>query len=488
MLRSLSSKCLVGASAIALLVHARDAAACGGGMFYSVSDQETVAVSGHAVVVSISKAQTVLWDRITYTGAPADFAWIMPVAPGATLELASAAWIEAILGATAPIVVSPFAECDGGGSSGSSSGGCCGSSDGAGLANDRGFGGGGSGELPTETVTVVHRAEIGPYTQETIKSDVPGAIGTWLTNNGYAIPASVSPILDDYAAQGMEFLALRLKPGSGVSDMKPVRVLMSGGLTTFPMRMLAAGAKTSVPITLAVIAEGRYEVKGFSNTIMNGAGVHWDFTAGKSDYPAVRAAALAGSGSATWLFAYAQKGSLLTPGLDGSATDEADPSVAELYAARGKDIGDAKGTCVTSGFEAIGQSGAEVVELCDDTTLPCSKLAPGQIDSATLACDGMDDLAKALVGLHPKDVWVTRLDADLPVAKLATDLTLVPAAKQVLVSRVVQAQEYTGDPCDGTATSALQKPSHHRRAAAPLGVLVFGIGLAFMRKASRKRR
>jgi hypothetical protein len=487
MLRSLSSKGLLAASAIALLAHARDAAACGGGMFYDVSQQETVSVAGHAVVVSISKTRTVLWDRITYQGAPSDFAWIMPVAPGATLELASAAWIEAMLASTATTVNSPLTECYDDVSGGSSSGGCCGSAAGGDGAN---FGGGGpGGARGTETVTVVHREEIGPYTQETIKSDVPGAIATWLTDNGYAIPASVGPILDDYAAQGMEFLALRLKPGAGVTDMKPVRVIMSGPITTFPMRMLAAGARDTVPISLFVMAEGRYEAKGFSNATIRGSDLRWDFSAGKSDYPEVRAATLAAHGGATWLSAYAQKGRLLVSEEDPFSADldaYVPPAIADQYVKRARDNGEATGSCVIDS-PTLANSSGEVVELCDDPSMPCSTLSPGQIDSESFACDGIDDLARAMVGLHPRDVWVTRLDANLPVAALSQDLTLVPTTAQTEVSPYLEVQESTGDPCNAASASALKVPARHRRAA-PVGVLVFGIGLAFMRKRGRRRR
>ena len=43
---------------------------------------------------------------------------------------------------------------------------------------------------------------------------------------------------------------------------------------------------------------------------------------------------------------------------------------------------------------------------------------PNGIPASSLACDGLDDLAVALIGKVPSTVWVTRLEAELPRAAL----------------------------------------------------------------------
>lgn len=474
---------IVAAVALAA-TYAPNARACGGGMFYTVGDQETVSVEGHSVVVSISKKRTVLWDRIRYVGAPQDFAWVMPVNPGAKLELASAAWIEAIVGGTAPVVQSPYAECDDGSDESSIEGGCCGSAKDAGLS-----GGGGESRGEQTDVTVVHQEAVGPYDTVTIKSDVPGAIGTWLTDNGYAIPAAVQPILDDYAGKGMEFLAVRLEPGSGVQDMQPIRVIMDGMLTTFPMRMLSAGAKDKVPITLVVLAEGRYEAKGFTNAVIDGSSLTWNFDQHTSDYGAKRAAALAQNGGATWLTSFAWEGAVAEENnLDVYNEEPPSASLGRLYYERGHENGDTAQTCTDEQWFDFGTSGDEVVELCADTTMPCSQLMPGQIDSKVFACGTLTDLSTALVGMHPSSLWFTRLEAELPVAALANDLTLQPAAQDE-VSHFVDAGESTGDPCKAPELDARMRavaPRGVRLASAP-SVLLLGIGLALARRRSRRR-
>src|SRR4051812_3245058 len=104
------------ASAIAASVATEDARACGG-CFHEPppvnvpSETQTSLVAGHRMAVSISTAQTVLWDQVQYTGAPKDFAWVLPIRPGARLELSTDAWFEALEAATATRVVSPQITC-----------------------------------------------------------------------------------------------------------------------------------------------------------------------------------------------------------------------------------------------------------------------------------------------------------------------------------------------------------------------------------------
>ena len=83
--------------------------------------------------------------------------------------------------------------------------------------------------------------------------------------HGYAIDPSVKPIIDAYTAEGFDFIALRLLPGQGVQQMKPVRVVTPGMSPTLPLRMVAAGTGANVAITLFVIGEGRYEAQNFPN-------------------------------------------------------------------------------------------------------------------------------------------------------------------------------------------------------------------------------
>ncbi len=91
-----------------------DARACGG--CFHEEDQppeQSSVVLAHRMALSISPDVSVLWDQVQYTGAPAEFAWVLPVKPGARIEVASDAWFEALDAATAVRVRPPSLQCMG---------------------------------------------------------------------------------------------------------------------------------------------------------------------------------------------------------------------------------------------------------------------------------------------------------------------------------------------------------------------------------------
>ena len=493
---------LLGVLTLAAAVHApSEASACGGGTFYEVevSDDETIATTGHRVVIAMSKTQTVLWDQIEFAGAPEDFAWIYPVKAGARLELAADAWLEALDSGTAKIVRSPEDYCyEGGDYSGADSGGCsCVPGAGAGDAN-----GGGDRAVvgSTPPVTVVHQATIGPYDTQTISSETPGAIGAWLSENGYNIPAGVQPILDDYTAEGFDFIALRLAPGQGVSKMKPVRVVTPGPTTTFPMRMLGAGAGESVALNVVVLTEGRVSVEGFAQATLDTKQLVWDFDKGTSNYDAVRADALAQNGGATFLTTYARKQDLFVDWPNGPGAIETFAAHYFALAAQNEE-GDPGCTDKLTPYRdpASAESGYTVVDLCDDMGT-CADLGPSEIDARDLACGAADDLATALIGMHPKDVWITRFEADLPKQALSKDLVLAPLASTTGVQPEVTAGSSVGDPCNaggsgaggddegggGSSAVALPPPGRPRSPLPPNTVALLGAGLALLFAATRR--
>src|SRR4029079_4540257 len=96
----------------ASLLDASPAHACGG-CFHGPSESTPSVVTGHRMALSISPTRTVLWDQVQYAGDPKDFAWVLPVGPGAVLEEATDAWFEALDAVTSTRVVSPTVKCGG---------------------------------------------------------------------------------------------------------------------------------------------------------------------------------------------------------------------------------------------------------------------------------------------------------------------------------------------------------------------------------------
>lgn len=473
------NRCFVAMSlaALAATLAVPSASACGGGVFTLPTETETTTLSGHRVVISISTEQTVLWDQIQYQGDPKDFAWVMPVKAGATIEVGSDAWIEALDAATATAVASPRITCFTGGGS-DSSGGCSGSTDGAGAPlGDKGL------QQRDPTVEVVHRETVGPFETVTLSSTTPGALGAWLDKNGYAIPADVKPILDDYAAQGFDFIAARLTPGKGVEQIKPLRVVTKGALTTFPMRMLAAGAKKNVALSLFVITEGRSSIEGFPSATVTSEDLTWDFAEQASNYADVRAKKLAAEGGRTFLMTYAEPRTLLAPlpspedQLVSFPTQQ--PPLAEAFFARALENQESGAACA-SAFDQYAESKSKVA----------SPPGSGEIDPSVFDCGKVDDLGVALTGLHPGDVWVTRFEANLPKEALTADLTIAPyASEQAPFDNRLVASKALNDSCNGAAAASIA-PARPRRSSrdTSIAAALLGLGLAVTRRFARSGR
>jgi hypothetical protein len=448
----------LGCAAAAVALTPSDASACGGAFSpppADPQDPETITIAAQRMALSISPTQTVLWSQIQYEGPPSEFAWVLPVAPGATIELASPAWFDALDAVTTTHVVPPGV-CSAGETYEGSSGGCglgCGSAAGA---PDRGFQG-----VPNEqtSVEVVSMGTLGPYETVTLSSQNGEAVKDWLVNHGYAVPNDVAPILDAYTTQGMDFMALRLKAGAETGQMQPVRVAMKGASPTIPFRMMVAGAREAVPITLFVIGEGRYAPQSYPKASLDPKTITWNFESAQSDYNDARIAALAASeGGRGFLTTFALNGGLhndiqdhnseavtfRAPSPEGEVTAY---SVASLYF----ELVDIGGPLSMEDCSSIAgllelQAGYTVEDcepgMCGSTETPASGFV----------CGEAKDIAIALTGMRPSLVWLTRLEANVPRQGLTADLTLEPATPQDVASSWVVAEEHEN--CDSVIRTA----------------------------------
>lgn len=486
---------------LASLLSSADARACGG--CFHPSDQppeQTSVVLAHRMALSISPDVSVLWDQVQYAGSPSEFAWVLPVKPGARIEVASDAWFEALDAATSVRIAPPTLQCVTttqqvvpsysyenypACSSGAAVG--CGMSSGHEVETDTIETSTTVTPLapPADPVTIVHQGSAGPYETVTLHSTVPGALTDWLTGHGYAIDASIQPVVDAYEQDGFDFIALRLLPDAGVQQMKPVRVVQPGAVTTLPLRMVAAGAGPSVALTLFVIAEGRYLAGNFPEA-QRPALVNWDFASQSSDYATQRQQVL--SQEPSWLTAFAVPGALFTPELDPTggyvqyrSTLGSRTTVADAFMDQALADGEAAVSCAGI-YAPVAMSTDKVVDLCPPGE-PCAEPAPGELDSRNFACGPVTDLAVALTGLHPRDVWVTRLEAQLPRAALSTDLELSADPTQTPVTSVIVADGYANPPCTVAAAGAMKPvtgpgPRGHRPPLAAAALLLLACAVA----------
>lgn len=381
-----SKTLLVGFPLVALaLTPTGDAAACGG-CFHGIQQTESTQVTGHRMILSISKTESTLWDQISYDGDPKSFAWVLPIKGEVEVGVSSEALFVALEGNTQVRIASPTIGCP--------SAPFCGDN-----FTNVGAIAVGTGGLAGPPVTVIAQEVVGPYETVQLSASEPKALQSWLDMHGYAIPADVSPIIDTYVAEGFGFLALKLVPGQGIHAMKPVRVTTPGASTVLPLRMVAAGTGATVPITLWVLGEGLYEPTNFPSFTIPADKLVWDWDKQKSNYTALVQAGFEAAGKG-WL------------------REAGEPiNLSQLF---GPLLQRAQYDPVGSGY--ADEKGSNALVAC---SADLGALA-GSIDEAALT--------------------VTRLHAELPRAALATDLILGASLNQEPVQRNFEITATMGKP------------------------------------------
>ena len=430
-----SSFLALAVAAGCLAIGERPARACGG--CFARPTENTV-VTDHRMAFSVSTRQTVLWDQIKYSGNPSEFSWVLPVQPGAVVELSHDEWFAALDAMTNPAITGPTVSCGGGGP------GCAfgGEGDDSNSATTGAGGGGG--------VQVLSQSVVGPYDTVTLQSSDPNALEAWLDVNGFALPDAFRPTIAAYVGAGFDFIALRLQPGQGVQAMQPVRVVTPGADATLPLRMVAAGVGAQVGITLYVISEGRYEAQSpFFNAVVDDSKLVWFQSENRSNYQELSQQIMQSNNARTWLTEYSKQTSLLS-----SAQPPAYPTYCGSSYAYGSTLADVyfnQCRCKPSNLCPAGDaSGADL-----DAASPDAACNPDP-------CAGFDDVDTALVGIHPEDAWVTRMRALLPVDALSEgDLHVQASAAQTAVSNQHSTETYSDPnyaPC-GTKGGCSATPS-----------------------------
>jgi hypothetical protein len=519
---SLLAKCALGIVGAWFVLEARDARACGG-CFHEpapVSVVDTSFVTDHRMAFSMSPAQTVLWDQVRFSGNPKDFAWVLPVKPGARIELSHDEWIAALDASTQTVITGPTprncgggapTEYESGGGGGCGFGGFSSSNVVAGTANIQDAG------AAASQVQVISQQVVGPYDAVTVRSSQGEALGDWLRANGYSIPASIQPTIDAYSSAGFDFIALKLAPATGVQAMRPVRVVTPGADPTLPLRMVAAGVGAHVGLELYVLSEGRYHPANFPDATIDFTQLAWDPNTSRSNYTELMQQALATGDGTGWLTESSQLANMFNfsgpnPGLafayqstcqtqvfiptcpnvgsSGSTSTGATPQDAATpintattadaaesgssdAASQGDGSADSASTSETGATSEAGLAGDAALVSESAAGDDGGDAAPVEASSSSVPGGGSticappmvqpcDDLSVAMVGIAPGNLWVTRLRADFPSVALSSDLVLEATPSQAQVTNRHTTNAYTianYDPCKAASSASAASPS-----------------------------
>ncbi|MBV9947743.1 MAG: DUF2330 domain-containing protein, partial [Myxococcales bacterium] len=263
----------------------RPASACGG--CFHPPTQTASDISDERMLLSVSTKQTTLYDQIRYAGQPSSFAWVLPIHGTVDVGLSADVLFASVDALTQTTIVAPALNCPAPNCTYS-----------AAPANAAFAGGSSTGA--EDRVTVTKQQNVGPYETVQLHTTDPNALNNWLIQNGFAIPPAVVPVLDEYVAEGFDFLAMKLLPDQGVQAMRPVRVTFPGASLSLPLRMAAIGTGNQVGITIWVVADGRYEPQNFPFFHIDDSDLVWDFAMQISNYTTLRVQNEANLGNKGW--------------------------------------------------------------------------------------------------------------------------------------------------------------------------------------------
>ncbi len=448
----------------------RPASACGG--CFHPPTQTVTDITDERMLLSVSTTQSTLYDQIEYSGSPSNFAWVLPIHGTVTVGLSAAVLFDSIDALTATQINPPPQNCP---------------SPNCSLTNGPSAGvtfGGGDESATAPPVQVLAQANVGPYATVQLHSSDSSALDSWLTANGYNIPAAVQPILDAYVKEGFDFLAMKLLPNQGVQAMRPVRVTTTGASFSLPLRMASIGTGAVTGITIWVVADGRYEPQNFPFFHIDDSQLVWDWNTNASNYTTLRVQKEASLKNAGWEI----ESSIA---LSAQIIKNVIVSGGQYY---GNGLASSTPVDATQDYLAIGDADAG------------ASAGDGGYENAELVRD--DDINTLFAGLMGPTVRVTRIRSDIAQKAMTSDFVLQASADQSELSNVRTVTQsvnltcpiYSGCNVVGTGTLAQAKASVQsgngcaasaQRGAGPgvaFGSLAGALGLFFGRAIRARRR
>ncbi len=204
--------------------------------------------------------------QIEYTGEAPDFSWILPLPeaiPPEAVEVpedAMAAFTELEVATDPVFLMPPWPEC---------------------LQNRAVAA---TTTTASSSVEVFASGEVGPYGFDVVGSEDPLALITWLRDNSYRVTEAMEPLINVYVEESFVFLAMKLRPDSGVQDVEPVKVTYPSQAPMIPLRLTAVAANPDMAVMVWVYAQEQAVPANYAHeTIANDELVFFGF-GGTSNY------------------------------------------------------------------------------------------------------------------------------------------------------------------------------------------------------------
>ena len=356
------------------------------------------------IAIASTPSRTTRWARLRVTGSASAFVWIVPVRPGAMLDVATDAWIEALEASTAPRVLPPTVA--------------------SACATPRDV---------EVTASTQHALTRGP-SETNVVADV-ASLESALTGWGFTLPSDLRSSVMTVIATGDRLALLLFTAVASTTTTATVRVV-DDAPAAIPL-LLTHGAANDVHVTAYSIATGRSDVGALPSLELNPAAVRWKQD-GTSTYRAARDAALASASNAWLVEASGQSPLFALRTFDGGAI----PPLADSYFARAGAYGDTTldAASCASAARAQAASGRLVTSACPRGALArvagphgaptCTEGSSAiELSPDVFRCGGLaDDLAHAFSAQAPATTWVTRVAGLVPAGVYGLDAPIASSA------------------------------------------------------------
>jgi hypothetical protein len=313
----------------------------------------------------------------------------VPVLPGARIDLASDAWLDALDAATVPVVKSPKSttECT--------------------LSSE-----------PQLLSPVTSPASRRPL-QALVALDEP-SLASFVSASGFSIPDSLATALGEVFSSGSAVLALVY--AAGPLPVHTLRVV-DDGPATLPFSLSASIAGDAAVTAFAIAADARQA--GSSPMTVDPADIVW-LADGTSSYETVIDSLIAGASGNKWLTQSAEPTAFFeqTPIESGLTLPAALDDYFLLASAYGDTSAD-PASCSAASDGAHGSS-SSYAAACPSGALaivpgasPCVLSPPDATSISGLVCGAAVDAALAVGNLFPASVWLTRIEGVVTVTSAA---------------------------------------------------------------------
>ncbi len=393
----ISRTCLAAIAAASVLGSSATAGANGLVVPTAVTDPSTLDIE---TAIAVTPSGTTRWSRIHFGGSRKAL-WLVPVRPGAAIDWAPDTWLDALDDATATRVLPPttIPPCN----------------------------------FPSgveRTPTFVSNGTTQAATNLTVASTQTEALNR-ISSLGYRVSATLTARIAALYGAGSALATVEITSSSASgTNVSPTIRVSDDGRHVLPLALLGSD-NVGARVSAFVIGSTAATIDGSTQITTND--LAWGSSG--SSFFSERAGRLSG-GNESWLRESASVEALFS-GVSDSHIAPLPSVVADFFGGSAACTNIARQAAATNGTLGRVCAPGLVAQVPGGTA--CTPTT-GTLDPASFKCGASIDLALAVAGGTPANVWITRFSGYIPAGTFGSDVSLGVAASAK--SPVVEAGSY----------------------------------------------